>query len=704
MILREKKLTFARLLSATVIIAGGCGSYGGSKAVAPSISAQPASASVAAGQMATFSVVATGTSPLNYQWQKNGANISGANSANYATPPAQSNDNGSTFDVAISNSAGTVTSSTATLTVTADAPAITTQPASITVTVGATAAFSVTATGASPLKYQWQKGAADISGANSASYTTPATQASDSGSTFDVEVSNSSGTVTSNMATLTVEPGSVNVLTYHNDVARTGQNLNETILTPSNVHSTTFGKLGFLSVQGLVDAEPLYASNLTIGGAKHNVVFVVTEHDMAYAFDADTFAQLWTVSLLGSNETTSDARNCGQVTPEIGITSTPVIDPTAGPHGTMWVVAMSKDNSSNYFQRLHALDITTGADIEPPQTIQATFPNASGHTTFDPKQYKERAALLLLNGNVYLSWSSHCDVQPYTGWVMGYNQSTLQQVSVFDFTPNGSDGSVWMAGDGPAADGAGNIYFLAANGTFDTALNSNGFPVNGDFGNAFLKLSTNGNKLAVADYFSMNNTANESAFDVDLGSGGELLLPDMADTSGVVRHLAVGAGKDSNIYLVNRDSMGKFNPNNDSAIYQELDGALPGGAWSMPAYFNSTLYYGSVGQPLKAFGFTNAKLGTSSTSQSAASFAYPGVTPSISANGTSNGIVWAVENGSTAVLHAYDARDLSNELYNSNQAGSRDQFGGNKFITPMIANGKVYVGTPTGVIVFGPLP
>ena len=287
---------------------------------------------------------------------------------------------------------------------------------------------------------------------------------------------------------------------------------------------------------------------------------------------------------------------------------------------------------------------------------------------------------------------------------MGYNQSTLQQASVFDFTPNGSDGSVWMAGDGPAADGAGNIYFLAANGTFDTALNSNGFPVNGDFGNAFLKLSTSGNKLAAADYFTMHNTVDESANDVDLGSGGELLLPDMADASGVVRHLAVGAGKDSNIYLVNLDSMGKFNPNNDSAIYQELDGALPGGVWSMPAYFNSTLYYGSVGQPLKAFGFTNAKLGTSPTSQSAASFAYPGVTPSISANGTSNGIVWAVENGTTAVLHAYDAKDLSNELYDSNQAGSRDQFGGNKFITPMIANGKVYVGTPTGVIVFGPLP
>src|SRR3989454_7974331 len=222
-----------------------------------------------------------------------------------------------------------------------------------------------------------------------------------------------------------------NVLTYHNDNARTGQNLNETLLTLSNVNSTNFGKLGFLSVDGLVDAEPLYVANLTVAGSLHNVVFIVTEHDSVYAFDADTFAQLWKVTVLGSGETTSDNRGCGQVTPEIGITSTPVIDLSAGPNGTIFVVAMSKDNFGNYHQRLHALDVTTGAELSgSPKEIQATYPTAGGGTTtFAPGQYKERAGLLLLNGVVYTSWASHCDIAPYSGWVMGYGESTLQQLN-----------------------------------------------------------------------------------------------------------------------------------------------------------------------------------------------------------------------------------------------------------------------------------
>lgn len=498
-------------------------------------------------------------------------------------------------------------------------------------------------------------------------------------------------------------PPTVSVLTYHNDNGRTGQNLQETILTPSNVKSATFGKVGFLTVQGLVDAEPLYVPNLTVMGASHNVVFVATEHDLVYAFDADTFAQLWQVSVLGANETPSDDRGCSQVAPEIGITSTPVIDLSAGAHGTIFVVAMSKDASGNYYQRLHALDLTTGAELgSSPTTIQGTFPSLTGNVTFDPKQYKERAGLLLLNGAIYLGWASHCDDAPYSGWGMGYSESSLQQVSVFDFTPNGSEGSVWMAGAGMAADTSGNIYFLAANGTFDTTLNASGFPVNGDYGNTFMKLSTSGNTLSVADYFTMYNTVAESNADEDLGSGGALLLPDLQDGSGKTWHLAVGAGKDANIYVVNRDSMGKFNPNNDNAIYQEIGSALGGGVYAMPAYFNNIVYYGGVSDALKAFPIANARLATTPSSLSAASFAYPGTASSISANGSSNGIVWAVENsGGTGILHAYDATNLANELYNSNQAGTRDQFSDNKFITPMIANGKVYVGTPTGVIVFG---
>lgn len=288
---------------------------------------------------------------------------------------------------------------------------------------------------------------------------------------------------------------------------------------------------------------------------------------------------------------------------------------------------------------------------------------------------------------------------------MGYSESTLQQLTVLNLTPNGSDGSIWMSGSGLAADPSNFIYFLSANGSFDTSLNNNGFPASGDFGNAFLKLSTSSSSLTVADYFTMHNTVDESAADEDLGSGGALVLPDVKDASGNTVHLAVGAGKDANIYVVNRDSMGKFNPSNDSAIYQEIDGALGGSIFGVPAYFNGTLYFGPVSSTLKAFALTNAKLASTASSQSAASFAYPGATPSISANGATNAIVWVVENGSAnGILHAFDASNLAHELYNSNQAANgRDHFADNKFITPMIANGRVYVGTPTGVAVFGPL-
>jgi hypothetical protein len=219
------------------------------------------------------------------------------------------------------------------------------------------------------------------------------------------------------------------------------------------------------------------------------------------------------------------------VTPEIGITSTPVIDLSAGSHGVIYMVGMSKDG--NYFQRLHALDITTGAEITgSPVTIQATYPNQSGQTTFDPKQYKERAALLLLNGVIYTTWASHCDDGPYTGWIMGYNETTLQQTTVLNVIPNGSDGAIWMAGDGPAADSLGNFYFLDANGTFDNTLDANGFPMNADYGNAFIKISSASNTLKVADYFTMHNTTSESNADQDLGSGGEILLPDLTDSVG----------------------------------------------------------------------------------------------------------------------------------------------------------------------------
>ncbi len=503
--------------------------------------------------------------------------------------------------------------------------------------------------------------------------------------------------------------GQVNVLTYHNDAARTGQNLAESILTPALVKAGTFGKLLNVSVDGKVDAQPLYVSGVNTGGS-HNVVYAATEHDSVYAFDANSGHIYWHVSLLKSGETPSDSRSCDQVTPEIGITATPVIDLTAGPHGTIYVVAMSKDNSGNYYHRLHALDITNGAEqFSGPKTIQASYPgsganNSNGHVVFDPKQYKDRPGLLLLNGVVYTSWGSHCDINPYTGWLIGYDRLKLTQTSVFNFAPNGSEAALWNSGGAPAADSQGNIFVSVANGTFDTTLTSAGFPARGDYGNSFVKLAVKGGKTSAADYWTMYDSNSESSHDTDLGSGGIMLLPDQKDSNGGVHHLAVGAGKDSNLYVLNRDSMGKFDATSDGTIYQQLTGALPGGIWSNPAYFNGHVYFGPVGSAVYSFGISNAKLSLSS--ETTHTFTYPGVTPSISARGSANGILWAVENMTTAVLRAYDATNLATEFYDSNQAaGNRDHFGaGNKYIAATVANGQVFVGTQNSVAVFGALP
>jgi len=499
------------------------------------------------------------------------------------------------------------------------------------------------------------------------------------------------------------------VVTYKNDLARTGQNLTETVLTPANVSAAGFGLLRFLATDGKVDAQPLYLSGLTVQGATHNVVFVATENDSVYAFDADSGSTLWRASLLGSGESPSGPHGCGQVVPVIGITSTPVIDRAAGAHGALYAVAMS--NAGGDHQRLHALDVATGAELfGGPREITAVYPAPGGGTrTFDPGQYEERAALLLSQGTIYTSWTSHCDSAPYTGWIIAYGQTSLAQTAVLNVAPNATGSgfasagpAIWMSGGGPAADTSGNVYLLTGNGAFETALDGNGFPSGADYGNSFLKLATRGGALAVADYFTMYDEVGESAADLDLGSGGAMLLPDLTDSAGTARHLMVGAGKDGNLYVVNRDSMGRFSPGGNN-VWQELTGVLGGGIWSTPAWFNGTLYYGPSGGSLLAFTAAAARFPGSASSRSSASFPYPGTAPAVSANGSANGIVWAHENASPAVLHAFDAGNLAHELYNSSQAANgRDHFGaGNKFITPMIADGKVFVGAQTGVAVFG---
>ncbi len=498
------------------------------------------------------------------------------------------------------------------------------------------------------------------------------------------------------------------VVTYKNDLGRTGQNLTESVLTPANVNAASFGQQHLLAADGKVDAQPLYLSGLTVQGAVHNVVYLATEADSVYAYDADSGALLWHVSLLPPGESVNDLPpyGCEQVTPTIGITATPVIDRSAGAHGTIFVVAMSVASASaTYHQRLHALDVTTGAELaNSPMDITATFPTQGGVTTFEPAQYEERAALLLSQGTLYTSWTSHCDAAPYTGWIIAFSESTLMPAAVLNVAPNsgGTGPAIWMSGAGPAADAAGNVYLLTANGVFETTLDTGGFPNAGDYGNSFLKLTLAGGTLAVSDYFTMYNEVTESAGDVDLGSGGILLLPDQTDSGGTVRHLAIGAGKDGNLYVVNRDSMGRFTAGSNN-IWQQLSGVFGGGIWSSPAYFNGTVYYGPVNGPLSAFAVHAALIGAAPTSTSPGSFTYPGTSPVVSANGTSNAIVWTHENSDPAVLHAYDAGNLAHELYNSSQAADgRDQFGpGNKFITPAVADGKVFVGTQSGVAVFG---
>jgi hypothetical protein len=590
-------------------------------------------------------------------------------------------------------------------------PVITVEPSDQSVSVGQPATFAVTATGTAPLSYQWQKGTSPIAGATASGYTTAATTAGDTGSSFAVVVTDAGGSTSSRSAKLTVSGTTAlkgtDVLTYKNDLSRSGQNISESILTPATVTSSTFGLLRSLPADGKVDAQPLYASQLAISGSTHNVVFVATEHDSVYAFDADSGSVLWQVTLLASGETLSDTHGCSQVTPEIGVTSTPVIDRSAGAHGILYVVGMSKDASSAYHQRLHALDLATGAELlAGPVEIAASFPTAAGGTSmFSAGQHEERAALLLANGTIYTSWTSHCDSAPYYGWLIAYSATTLARTAVLNVAPNsgGVGPAIWMSGGGPAADSQGNIYLLTANGSFETTMDANGFPNKQDYGNSFLKISTAGGSLSVADYFTMYNEVAESNADQDLGSGGEMLLPDLTDSTNTVRHLAVGAGKDGNIYVVNRDALGKFNSSNNQQIWQQLSGALPSGIWSTAAYFNGTVYYGDVGATLKAFSISNAKLSSTPQSQSPSQFTYPGTAPSVSANGTANAIVWAHENSNPAVLHAYDAANLAHELYNSNQASAnRDQFGaGNKYITPTVADGKVFVGTTNGVAVFG---
>jgi hypothetical protein len=485
----------------------------------------------------------------------------------------------------------------------------------------------------------------------------------------------------------------VSVLSYHNDLARTGQNLNEKLLTPASVSSAHFGRLFSYPVDGQVYTQPLYLPGVIIPGKGiHNVVFIATEHDSVYAFDADNdlAAPLWQVSFLnpaqGITTAASADLSCSSIAPEVGITATPVIDQATG---TLYVVAMTEETSSgNYVHRLHALDVATGAEkAGSPVEIQASVPGTGNGNTivpFEPWLYKERAGLLLLNGVVYTSWSSQCDSGNYHGWIIGYDTKTLQQAAVFTDTPNWDAGSFWQGGAAPAADASGNIYVVSANGTFDANLGGS------DLAESILKLST-GQGLAVADYFTPYDADALSDKDLDLGSSGALLLPDGAG-SPAHPHLLVSGSKSGTVYLVDRDHLGQFQPDGNSQIVQSLQSAV-GPIFGIPAYFNNTVYFSAAHDQVKAFSIRAGLLSTAPVSASSSTFAMFGTVPSISANGAANGILWTID--PAGMLHAYDAADLSHQLYQGSIGSSV------KFSTPTIANGKVYVGTPDSLVVFG---
>ena len=489
----------------------------------------------------------------------------------------------------------------------------------------------------------------------------------------------------------------VNVLTYQYDNSRVGANAHEVVLTTANVNANQFGKLFSQPVDGYVYGQPLYLAGVTIPGkGVHNVVYAVTEHDSVYAFDADTnTAPFWQDSFInpsaGVTTVPAGDTGCGQIAPEIGITSTPVIDAQSG---TIFVVAMTKESGA-YVQRLHALDVATGAERSgSPVAIEASYPGTGeGGATlvFNPKNYKQRPGLLLLNGVLYTAWSSHCDIGPYHGWIIGYDAQSLNQVTVYNSTPNGNEGSFWAGGAAPAADSAGNVYVVSANGDFDYA---SGGP---DLGESYIKLASSGG-LRVADYFTPFNYADLNAHDVDTGSAGVALLGDEAGSS-AHPHLMTGAGKEGRIYLLDRDNLGKLRSGSDSQIVGSIPGAV-GGLFGNPAYFNKSVYFCGSGDSLKAFAVSNAEMTTSPASQSSIKFGYPGCVPTISASGTSNGIAWVLDPG--GALRAYDAANLANELYDSNQNQGRDALGGSvKFSAPMVANGKVYAGTQDSIRVYG---
>jgi hypothetical protein len=507
------------------------------------------------------------------------------------------------------------------------------------------------------------------------------------------------------VAALLAPSGFAQILTSQYDNARTGSNVDEKILTPQNVNAKQFGKWGAFKVDGAVYAQPLFLPGVEVPGkGTHDVLYVVTEHDSVYAFDIARPGDppLWQVSLLGRDESvpSQDDVQCGFISPEVGITSTPVIDLQSG---TLYVLARTRIRhavgSNDFFQRLHALAITTGVEkLGGPKLIAASVPgnardSKNGQVAFDPLKENPRAALTLANNTVYLTWASSCDVDPYHGWVMSYDAQTLAQKSVLNVNPDGSEAGIWLADTGPAADSEGNLYVPTGNGTFNAGSGGR------DYGDSVLKID--GSSLAIRDYFTPHDQGRISDADSDVGSSGPTLLPDQP---GPHRHLLLQPTKDSTIYVIDRDNMGKYHRDHDSLVQTVK---LGGGGYGAIAYWNGHAFFAASDDPLNDYAIKGGQLALNASANM--KFENPGVTPTVSADGNKNAIVWAlttkVWNGpdtKPAVLYAFDATKLGAPIYTSEQNSQRDRAAlATRFVIPVVINGCVYFAARGEVDVYG---
>ncbi len=492
--------------------------------------------------------------------------------------------------------------------------------------------------------------------------------------------------------------------------ARTGSNADEVILTPRNVNAVQFGKRGSLPVDGPIYAQPLWLPAVNIPGkGAHDLVIVATEHDSVYAFDSQatgSTAPLWRTGFTSKGVTPVPAHDldCPLISPEVGITSTPVIDVGAG---TIYVLARTKEHKGaagdQYVQKLHAMAITTGAEkFGGPVVIRAWtrgrgVANKHGVILFDPRRENPRAALLLSQGQVYLTWASSCDAGPYHGWIMAYDAHTLKQTAVLNTSPDADDSGIWLSDAGPAADSVGNIFVPTGNGRFDAATGGR------DYGDSVLKLHLTRQGLVVADYFTPFNQKELDGSDQDVGSGGPVLLPDQL---GPHPHLVLAGGKGGTLYLIDRDHMGGYHAGSDAHAVQAMK--FPKLAlFGAPAFWNGHIYVIAGADTLRDFALNNGQAVLAHTANSA-NYPDAGATPVVSSHGTQDGVVWAVatynwqRSGPPAVLHAYDAADVSNELFNSEQNSARDRAGeALRFTMPLVAGGRVYVGTRRELDIYG---